>query len=148
MPLARLRARGDLTELRTADLRFTSDEVATFLGAAQDLHLDARDVAALEARTEGWIAGLQLATLALQGHGTERQAQAIAEFTGSTRYVADYLIEEVLARQTDDLQTFLLRTAILDRLCASLCTAVLGGRSVRPSTARRPWRPWSAATSS
>ena len=123
LPLARLRARGQLTELRGADLRFTPDEAAGFLNQVMDLDLSAEEIAALEARTEGWIAGLQLAALSLQGRADV--AGFIASFAGSHQFVLDYLVEEVLQRQPDSIQTFLLRTSILDRLCGPLCDAVL-----------------------
>jgi len=124
LPLARLRARGQLTELRAADLRFTPQEVADFLNQVMGLNLSAEDVSALEARTEGWIAGLQLAALSMREQTDT--AGFIQSFTGSHRFVLDYLVEEVLRQQTEDIQTFLLRTSILDRLCAPLCEAVMG----------------------
>ncbi len=124
LPLARLRARGQLTELRARDLRFTPQEAADFLNQVMGLSLAAEDVAALESRTEGWIAGLQLAALSVQGH-TDASA-FIRSFTGSHRFVLDYLLEEVLHQQPQRVQTFLLRTSILDRLCGPLCDAVLG----------------------
>jgi LuxR family maltose regulon positive regulatory protein len=123
LPLARLRAAGYLTELRVADLRFTPDEAAAFLTGVMGLRLTAQDIATLDARTEGWIAGLQLAALSLQGHLDA--SQFISTFTGSHRFVLDYLAEEVLQKQPEHLQTFLLRTSILDRLCGALCDAVL-----------------------
>jgi LuxR family transcriptional regulator, maltose regulon positive regulatory protein len=123
LPLARLRASGQLTELRAADLRFTPAEAADFLTQAMSLSLSADDVAALDARTEGWIAGLQLAAISLQGH--PNPARFITEFTGSHRFVMDYLAEEVLQRQPEHVQVFLVRTSILDRLCGPLCDAVL-----------------------
>ena len=122
-PLARLRARGHLTELRAADLRFTPSEAAAFLNQVMGLNLSAEDIAALETRTEGWIAGLQLAALSLQGH--QDAASFIRSFTGSHHFVLDYLVEEVLEQQPESVQTFLLRTSILDRLCGPLCDAVL-----------------------
>jgi len=126
LPLARLRARGQLTELRQADLCFTPDEAAAFLNQRMGLNLAAADVAALDARTEGWIAGLHMAALALQGISAERDASAfIAAFTGAHRYVLDYLLEEVLERESQPVQTFLLQTSILDRLCAPLCSTVV-----------------------
>lgn len=128
LPLARLRARGDLTELRAEDLRFTLDEAAAFLNQTMGLALTAADLAALEARTEGWIAGLQLAALALQGHPD--RAGFIQSFSGANRHIVDYLAAEVLVHQPAHVQTFLLHTAILDRLCGPLCEAVLG----RPRT--------------
>ncbi|HAJ37921.1 MAG TPA: LuxR family transcriptional regulator [Chloroflexi bacterium] len=125
LPLARLRARGQLTEVRAADLRFTVDEAAAFLNQAMGLDLSADAIAALETRTEGWIAGLQLAAISMQGHGDDRAA-FIDSFTGSHRFVMDYLVEEVLAQQPVAVQTFLLRTSILERMCAPLCEAVVG----------------------
>ena len=123
LPLARLRARGQLTELRAADLRFTPAEAAEFLNQVMGLNLSAEDIAALETRTEGWIAGLQLAALSMQGH--QDTASFIKSFTGSHHFVLDYLVEEVLQQQSESVQTFLLRTSILDRLCGPLCDAVL-----------------------
>jgi LuxR family transcriptional regulator, maltose regulon positive regulatory protein len=123
LPLARLRARGQLTELRAADLRFTPTEAATFLKEAMGLNLSAEDVAALETRTEGWIAGLQLAALSMQGQ--RDTTSFIRSFTGSHHFVLDYLVEEVLIQQSASVQMFLLRTSILDRLCGPLCDAVL-----------------------
>ena len=123
LPLARLRARGQLTELRAADLRFAPAEVAEFLNRVMGLNLSDGDVAALESRTEGWIAGLQMAALSMQGHPDA--SSFIQAFTGSHRFVLDYLLEEVLQRQPVEVQTFLLRTSILERLCSPLCEAVL-----------------------
>ncbi|MFN8488900.1 MAG: LuxR C-terminal-related transcriptional regulator [Caldilineaceae bacterium] len=123
LPLARYRARGQLTELRAADLRFTPTEAAEFLNQAMGLNLAAEEIAALETRTEGWIAGLQLAALSMQGlHDT---TGFIKSFTGSNRFVLDYLVEEVLGQQSESIQTFLLRTSILERMCGPLCDAVL-----------------------
>ncbi len=126
LPLARLRGRGQLTELRAADLRFTTEEAATFLNRVMDLPLSGEDVAALEVRTEGWIVGLQLAALSMSGQDAPRLPGFIAAFTGSHRYVLDYLAEEVLQRQPEAVQTFLLYTSILNRLCAPLGDAVRG----------------------
>jgi LuxR family maltose regulon positive regulatory protein len=123
LPLVRLRARGQLTELRAADLRFTPAEAAEFLQEVMGLHLSADDIAALETRTEGWIAGLQLAALSLQG--VPDPTRLIQSFTGSHQFVLDYLVEEVLEQQPDHLQTFLLQTSILERLCGPLCEAVV-----------------------
>ena len=123
LPLARLRARGQLTELRAADLRFTPAEAAEFLNEMMRLNLSAEDITALETRTEGWIAGLQLAALSMQGH--QDAASFIQSFTGSHRFVLDYLVEEVLHQQSESIQAFLLRTSILDRMSAPLCEAVL-----------------------
>ncbi len=123
LPLARLRGRGHLTELRADDLRFTSAEAADFLNAGMGLALREADIAALAARTEGWIAGLQLAALSMQGRSDA--ASFIRAFAGSHRFVLDYLLEEVLQKQPERVQSFLLRTSILDRLCGALCDAVL-----------------------
>ncbi|MBW7473928.1 LuxR C-terminal-related transcriptional regulator [Paenibacillus oenotherae] len=123
IPLARLRARGQLNELRVTDLRFSPSEAAGFLNGVMNLNLSAEDIARLETRTEGWIAGLQLAAISMQGHTDA--ASFIHSFTGSHRFVLDYLVEEVLQRQSEQVQTFLLRTSILDRLCGPLCDAVL-----------------------
>ena len=128
LPLARLRARGQLTELRAADLRFTPAEAAEFLNQLMGLNLSAEDIAALETRTEGWIAGLQLAALSMQGHPDA--ASFIQSFTGSHHFVLDYLVEEVLGQQPESVQTFLLRTSILDRMCGPLCDAILLGPTV------------------
>ncbi len=123
LPLARYRARGQLTELRASDLRFTPVEAAEFLNQVMGLHLSAEEITALENRTEGWIAGLQLAALSMQGQ--KDTTGFIKSFTGSHRFVLDYLMEEVLQREPETIQTFLLTTSILERLCASLCEAVL-----------------------
>jgi LuxR family maltose regulon positive regulatory protein len=122
VPLARLRGRGDLVELRAADLRFTSDEAAAFLNEAMGLALSAQQVAALELRTEGWIAALQLTALSM--HGRDDVSGFITAFTGNDRYIVDYLVEEVLQRQPEHVRSFLLQTSILDRLSAPLCDAV------------------------
>ncbi len=127
LPLARLRARGELTELRASDLRFSPDEAADFLGRVMGLELTTEDIAALDSRTEGWIAGLQLAALSMQGQ--KDIAGFIHSFTGSHRFVLDYLAEEVLRHQPKAIQAFLLRTSILDRLCGSLCDALIQGDS-------------------
>jgi LuxR family maltose regulon positive regulatory protein len=124
LPLARLRARGALVEVRAADLRFTPEEAAAYLNGAMGLALTARDVAALEGRTEGWIAALQLAALSMQGR--DDVAGFIAGFAGDDRYIVDYLAEEVLQRQPEDVQRFLLETSVLDRLSGPLCDAVTG----------------------
>ena len=129
LPLARLRAKGQLTELRAVDLRFTPTEAADFLNQVMGLNLLPEDIAALETRTEGWVVGLQLAALALQGmspiQGHNDTHRFIKSFTGSHRFVLDYLVEEVLLQQSERIQTFLLNTSILDRLCGSLCEAVM-----------------------
>ncbi|MEO0407435.1 MAG: LuxR C-terminal-related transcriptional regulator [Cyanobacteria bacterium P01_A01_bin.135] len=122
--LARLRSRGELTELRAGDLRFTPAEAAAFLNQVMGLTVAAADVAALERRTEGWIAGLQLAALSMQGR--EDLSGFIAAFSGDDRYILDYLLEEVLRQQPERVRHFLLQTAILERLSGSLCDAVTG----------------------
>src|SRR6266511_2301882 len=122
LPLARLRVRGQLTELRTADLRFTPSEAAGFLNHVMDLDLSAEEVTALETRTEGWIAGLQLAALSMRGR--EDVARFVRAFAGDNRYIVDYLVEEVLQRQPERVRSFLLQTSILDRLSGPLCDAV------------------------
>jgi LuxR family maltose regulon positive regulatory protein len=130
LPLARMRAQGDLAELRAADLRFTLEEAGRYLRDAMALPLTDADVLALDQRTEGWAAALQLAALSMQGRTDV--AQFIATFAGDDRYIVDYLIEEVLQRQPPSLRRFLLETSILNRLTAELCDAVTGeddGRS-------------------
>jgi LuxR family maltose regulon positive regulatory protein len=124
LQLARRRGQGTICELRAADLRFTRDEVATFINQVMELNLTADDIAALENRTEGWAASLQMAALSLQD-ANDRHA-FVAAFSGDNRYIADYLLEEVLQHQPVEFQKFLLQTSILDRLCASLCDAVTG----------------------
>jgi LuxR family maltose regulon positive regulatory protein len=124
LPLARLRARGELTEVRVADLRFTDDETGAFLATATGLELDPADVTALGARTEGWIASLQLAALSLRDRVDP--ARFIAGFAGDDRYIVDYLVEEVLDQLPAELRDFLIATAILDRLTGPLCDAVTG----------------------
>ena len=123
-PLASLRARGDLLEIRAADLRFTPSESEAYLNDAVGLDLAERDIEALEARTEGWIAALQLAAISLRGRGDP--STFIAEFAGDDRFVVDYLADEVLDRQPADIRSFLLETSILTRLNAALCAAVTG----------------------
>ena len=123
-PLARFRARNQLTELRVTDLRFTPSEAAEFLNQVMGLSLSAKDVAALETRTEGWIAGLQLAALSMQGH--QDIPGFIQAFAGDHRYIVDYLVEEVLKRQPESIRNFLLQTSILDRINGPLCDAVIG----------------------
>ncbi len=122
LPLARLRGRGALVEVRAADLRFTPEEAAAFLNQTMALQLAPEDVVALESRTEGWITGLQMAALSMQGRADA--SAFIAAFAGSHRYVLDYLVDEVLQRQAAHVRRFLLDTAILQRLCAPLCDAV------------------------
>jgi len=122
--LARLRSQGQVTDLRARDLRFTTDEAADFLNRSMGLELSGEDAASLEARTEGWIAGLQLAALSMQGR--EDTSAFIASFSGSHRLILDYLIEEVLDQQPPEIQDFLLATAVLDRMNGSLCDALTG----------------------
>src|SRR6266700_833597 len=124
LPLARLRARGHLTELRATDLRFTPSEASAFLNQGMGLNLSAADIARLSDRTEGWIAGLQLAALSMQGH--QDIPGFIRAFAGDHRYILDYLVEEVLQRQPAPVRSFLLQTSILDRLNGLLCDAVTG----------------------
>jgi LuxR family maltose regulon positive regulatory protein len=124
LPLARLRARGQLAELREHDLRFVPGEAAALLRDAAGPEVPEAVVAALEGRTEGWAAGLQLAGLSLRGHPDP--AGFVATFSGSHRYVLDYLAEEVLDRQAGPMRTFLLQTSVLDRLSGPLCDAVTG----------------------
>jgi LuxR family maltose regulon positive regulatory protein len=137
LPLARLRARGQLTEVRAADLRFTPPEAADFLNRVMGLNLAVADIAALEERTEGWIAGLQLAALSMQGR--QDVAGFVRAFAGDNRYIVDYLMEEVLQRQPDAVRNFLLHTAILERLNGPLCDAVTGqpGGKARLETLQR-----------
>ena len=121
-PLSRLRARNQLTELRVRDLRFSVDETAVFLQNVMGIPLTPEQIAALETRTEGWVAGLQMAALSMQNRGDV--AGFIDNFTGSHRFIMDYLVEEVLNQQSEEVQAFLLQTAVLSRLCADLCDAV------------------------
>ena len=138
LPLSRLRARGELLEVRAADLRFTDEEADAFLNQIMGLRLESAQVAALEARTEGWAAGLQLAALSARGHintstssGDSASADEVAAFveafSGSHRFVLDYLLEEVLATQPEDVRTFLLDTSVLEQLTGGLCDALTGG---------------------
>ena len=148
LPLARLRVRGQLSEMRAADLRFTAAEAAAFLNEAMGLRLTPEDVTALQARTEGWAAALQLAAICLSAPGmmaesgldirsvtgaggeaegrAARVARFIDEFGASNRFVAEYLMDEVLSRQPAPVQRFLLRTSILEQMCAPLCDELLG----------------------
>lgn len=141
LPLARLRAQGQLTELRATDLRFTSSEIARFLNRLEGLNLSAEEFAILETRSEGWIVGLQLAALALQGQlawpgpisrqGHQDTASSVKSFTGSHRFVLDYLLEEVLEQQSERVKNFLLQTAVLNRFTGSLCDALTGQNNGR-----------------
>ncbi len=122
--MARLRAQGQLNELRTEDLRFTLTETTAFFNQVMGLSITPENITALEARTEGWIAGLQMAAISLQGR--EDTADFIRAFSGSHHFVLDYLMKEVIDRQPEGIRDFLLKTSILQRLCAPLCEAVLG----------------------
>ncbi|HEX6302626.1 MAG TPA: LuxR C-terminal-related transcriptional regulator [Anaerolineales bacterium] len=124
LPISRLRVHGDVNEVRTSHLRFTKNEVASYLNDLMGFDLSADGIAALEARTEGWIASLKLAALSMQGR--HDWPEFIAEFSGSHRYVIDYLVDEIMARQPEEVQTFLCRTSILERFCAPLCEFVVG----------------------
>jgi LuxR family maltose regulon positive regulatory protein len=126
LPLSRWRVRAELAEIRAADLCFTADEAAAYLNGVAGLTLAPQHIAALEERTEGWIAALQLAALSLQGR--EDVGGFIARFAGDDRYIVDYLVDEVLARQTEELREFLVQSAVLDRLTGPLCDAVTGRR--------------------
>ena len=132
LPLARMRARDQLVEIRADDLRFTSSEAAAFFNQVMGLALSVDDVAALEQRTEGWIAGLQLAALAIQTprsmQRTEDTTGFIATFTGSHHYIADYLAAEVLSRQPERVRSFLLQTSILGRMTGELCDRLTGAQ--------------------
>ena len=125
LPLARLRARGELVELRAADLRFRTEEATEYLTGAMGLSLSAPEVSTLDDRTEGWIAALQLAALSMRGR--EDLADFVAGFAGDDRYVVDYLTEEVLHNQPAEVRSFLLQTSILTRINAALADAVSGG---------------------
>jgi LuxR family maltose regulon positive regulatory protein len=124
LPLARLRGRGQMTELRATDLRFSSSEAAAFLNQLMGLDLSGEDITALETRTEGWVAGLQLAAISMQGH--KDTTGLIKAFSDSHRFVLDYLVEEVLEMQPESVQSFLPQTALLDRLTGSLCDVLTG----------------------
>jgi LuxR family maltose regulon positive regulatory protein len=130
LPLALLRGRGQLLAIRLDDLRFSNEDAAAFLNAGMGLNLEAQAVNALNGKTEGWAAGLQMAALSLRetaaSQGRQRVEDFVASFSGSNRYILDYLIEEILNQQTTEIQGFLLKTSILDRLCGSLCDAVVG----------------------
>jgi LuxR family maltose regulon positive regulatory protein len=130
LSLSRMRARGDLVEVRAADLRFTTDETSSYLNETMGLEIETHDVRTLEGRTEGWIAALQLAALSMTGR--EDVSGFIDGFAGDDRYVVDYLVEEVLQRLPAAAQDFLLRTSVLDRMNGALCNALTGqdtGRS-------------------
>ncbi len=141
LPLSRLRVRDELVEIRAADLRFTPDEVGSYLNRIHDLGLSVEDLRALESRTEGWAAALQLAALSLRGR--DDPSAFVASFTGDDRYVFDYLVDEVLDQQPPHVRAFLLDTSVLERLCGPLCDAVAGpvdgmpGRAVLELLERR-----------
>jgi LuxR family maltose regulon positive regulatory protein len=128
LQLPRLRGRGEINELRASDLRFTLEEGAVFLNQVMGLGLSTEDVAALATRTEGWIAGLQMAAVSMLRQDPQHVASFVQAFKGSHRYVLDYLMEEVLQRQPEHIQSFLLQTSVLDRLSGPLCDAVTGQR--------------------
>jgi len=129
LPISRLRVQGEVNEVRTTQLRFTKKEVTTFLNDHMGFDLSSDGIAALEARTEGWVASLKLAALSMQGR--EDWSEFIAEFSGSNRFIIDYLVDEVLNRQTEEVQAFLRRTSILERFCAPLSEYIGGGRPHR-----------------
>src|SRR3954468_2590302 len=139
LPLARLRARGELLEIRAADLRFTAEEAEVFLNEVMGVHLEPALVTALEVRTEGWAAGLQLAALSARTHagdGSGDVAGFVEAFSGSHRFVLDYLVEEVLDGQPDDVRAFLCDTCVLDQLTGSLCDALTGRSDGQPMLER------------
>lgn len=138
LPLARLRAQGQLNELRLKDLRFSPEETATFLKLSSGLDLTAESIFALSDRTEGWIAGLQLAAVSMRDR--KDITDFVRAFTGSNRYIMDYLIEEVLERQPSHVQHFLLQTSILDRLSGPLCDLVaeMGDAKLQPHSSVHP----------
>ncbi|HUP15758.1 MAG TPA: LuxR C-terminal-related transcriptional regulator [Acidimicrobiia bacterium] len=137
LPLARLRARGELIEIRVADLRFTFEEALAYFNEQMSLSLTANDVGMLEEKTEGWIAALQLAALSIRGR--DDPSEFIAGFAGSQRYIVDYLVEEVLARQDSQVRAFLMETSILSRMSGPLCDALTtrgGGQAMLESLER------------
>ncbi|MEQ1900548.1 MAG: LuxR C-terminal-related transcriptional regulator [Devosia sp.] len=125
LPLARLRARGELAEIRSADLRFRPEEIANYFQNTMQLRLAAGDMERLSERTEGWIAALQLAALSIRDRSDV--SQFVANFAGSDRYIVDYLVEEVLRSQPEEVRRFFFSTCVLGRFCAELCDAVVGG---------------------
>jgi LuxR family maltose regulon positive regulatory protein len=127
-PLARLRVGGQLSEIRGRDLRFTLEETAEFCNKVMGLAMSPQDISALDSRAEGWVAGLQMAALSMHGQGDV--SRLVAGFSGSNRYVLEYLLEEVLSHQPPPVQRFLLQTAVLDRLCAPLCDVILEGQEI------------------
>jgi LuxR family maltose regulon positive regulatory protein len=135
LPIARLRSRGQLLELRMEDLRFQTEEVQTFLGWFSDVRLTPDQTHILTQRTEGWIAGIQMAAASLRGHAD--QGGFIRSFSGDDHYIMDFLLDEVLRRQAPQLQVFLLNTSILPRLCGSLCDALLEGSNEESSPSKK-----------
>jgi len=127
LPLARWRTRGQMAEIRSADLRFNREESTAFFNQVMKLELSEADVAALDGRAEGWISGLQLAALSMKNH--EDRSRFISAFAGSHRFIIDYLIDEVLSRQPEHVRTFLLTTSILDQMCGPLCDAITNGHN-------------------
>ena len=125
LPISRLRVQGEVNEVRTPQLRFTKEEAAVYLNNLMGFDLSSEEIAVLEARTEGWIASLKLAAISMQGR--DDWPEFIAKFSGSNRFVIDYLVDEVMARQPEEVQTFLVRTSVLERFCAPLCEFVAGG---------------------
>jgi LuxR family maltose regulon positive regulatory protein len=134
LALSLLRGRGQLSEIRAADLRFTLTEAAEYLNAVMGLRLSADDIAALENRTEGWVVGLHMAALSLQGQSDPDAHDFVSAFAGDDRYVADYLLDQVLRRQPPPIQRFLMQTSILDRLCGPLCDAVMANQDISPDS--------------
>lgn len=134
LSLSRLRVKAQLNEVREIDLRFKPNEAQLFLNQTMDLALAPDDVAALENRTEGWVAGLQLAGLSLQGLSAVDKHNFVTAFAGDDRYIVDYLLEEVLHRQPPEMQAFLLQTSILERLCSPLCDTILSTNVVQQAS--------------
>ena len=131
LPLARLRARGQMVEIRAEHLRFSIDETARFLNQVLGFELTREQVEALDARAEGWIVGLHLAALSMQGRTKDTLADFVVDFTGSHRYIVDYLVSEVLDGLPEAQREFLLKTAVLERLNADLCIALSGREDCR-----------------
>jgi LuxR family maltose regulon positive regulatory protein len=136
LPLPQYRVRRELVEVHAEDLRFTMEEAAAFLNQMMGLNLPARDIETVERMTEGWVAGLQLAALSVQGAAD--RSNLIRSFSGSQRYVFDYLAQEVLNRQPEAIRSFLVRTSVLERLSAPLCEAVIGETGVKNESGE--WR--------
>jgi len=130
LTLPLLRGRGQLNEIRAADLRFTPTETTEYLSTVKGLKLSEQDIVALDKRTEGWVVGLQMAGLSLKGQTDQERHDFVSSFAGDDRYIADYLLDQVLHRQSSYIQNFLMQTSILDRLCGSLCNAVMAGQGI------------------